>query len=244
VLSPDDPTARLWLGVVAIIFVLVLLYNTLQTGSRPYKRFVKFTSSWKRRNLMRKWLNQSFMFFGGLSLIALVLSWQFVVPLLDEFSALRESPLTAWGITALIAVVLVIAPLLVVGKTRIPRAVELAALLPRNRQELRLSAALSLNAALVEEALFRLALPALLFGATGNALVAVGVSVLLFGVLNAYRGVLGALSMTIVGALLMATYLLTGIIVVPMVIHALIDLRTLVFVPVVFGRVHRTKARW
>lgn len=248
-LSPDNPDARLILGIVSALFVLVMLYNTLMAGSRPYRRFVKFKSSWKRRNLMRKWLNQSFIFFGGLSVIALLLSWQFIAPMLRAIDFLNAGALVNWSVVGGIALVLLFVPLTTVvvskkGKMRLPRVIETAALLPRNRQELKLGAALSLNAALVEEVLFRLALPAMLYGATGNAIVAVVISIVLYGALNAYKGFAGAVSSALVGTLLMGSFVVSGVILVPIVIHALIDLRSLVFIPVVFGRVHTLKARW
>jgi membrane protease YdiL (CAAX protease family) len=43
----------------------------------------------------------------------------------------------------------------------------------------------------------------------------------------------------LIGALMMALFVASGSIVVPMLVHALIDLRSLVLIPVAVLRVHR-----
>nr|WP_231369309.1 CPBP family intramembrane glutamic endopeptidase [Frigoribacterium sp. CG_9.8] len=118
---------------------------------------------------------------------------------------------------------------------------DIGALLPRNRPELVLGALLSVNAGVVEELLFRLAVPALIFGATGSATGAVIGSVLLFAVLHFYQGWPGMIGALVIGALLMVLYLATGSILVVIVAHALIDLRSLVLIPMLVFGVHRVR---
>ena len=120
---------------------------------------------------------------------------------------------------------------------------DIQAMLPRNRQELRLTALLSVNAGVVEELLFRLALPALVFGATGNAVVAVVAPLLLFGLLHLYQGPAGVVGTALVGAIMMAVYVGTGSIVWPIILHALFDLRTLVLLPVALFGVQRVDGK-
>jgi membrane protease YdiL (CAAX protease family) len=91
----------------------------------------------------------------------------------------------------------------------------------------------------VEELLFRRAMPALIFGVFGNSLLAVVVSLVVFGLLHAYQGVWGILGSFLIGVLLMALFLLTGNIVWPIIAHAVFDLRSLVLIPVVVYKVHR-----
>ena len=98
---------------------------------------------------------------------------------------------------------------------------------------------MSLNAGLVEELLFRLAIPALLYGAFGSSLFALITSVLLFGGLHAYQGVGGILATAFIGAVLLALYIATGSILVPIVVHALIDLRSFVAIPLIVMKVPR-----
>ena len=77
-----------------------------------------------------------------------------------------------------------------------------------------------------------------------NAVIALAVSVAAFGVVHAYRGLTGILSTSIEGAVYMATFVLTGTIIAPIIVHALFELRSLVLVPVVFGKIHTVRARW
>jgi len=110
---------------------------------------------------------------------------------------------------------------------------------PRNRAELKYGAALAINAGLVEELLFRLALPALIFGVTGSAVAAVTASILIFGLLHIYQGLPGIIGSVILGTAFMTIYLATGSIVIAIEVHALFDLRSLVLIPVVVFKVHR-----
>jgi hypothetical protein len=49
----------------------------------------------------------------------------------------------------------------------------------------------------------------------------------------------GVVGTTLVGAVLMATHIVSGSIAVPIVLHALFDLRSLVLIPVAVMGVHR-----
>lgn len=116
---------------------------------------------------------------------------------------------------------------------------DIEALLPRNRAELKYGWLLSINAGVVEELLFRLALPVALFAVVGDSVVAVLVSLVVFGLMHAYQGVAGVLGTFVFGALMMGVFLVSGSIVWAMLLHALFDLRSLVLIPVVVRGVHR-----
>ncbi|MCU1514078.1 MAG: family intrarane metalloprotease protein [Microbacteriaceae bacterium] len=249
-LSPTWPLTPWILGIVLAALLAGLVLRALRKDRREYQRFKRFETTAPRQRMFRKWLIASFVTFGGASVIVLLLAWQFVPLLLD---AVRGWPVGRWfssldgtlvaGIALGVAVVLVGGTVLLVYLARntedIAALGDVAALLPRNRAELRYGGALSLNAGLVEELLFRLALPALIFGVSGNATVAVVASVVIFGLLHAYQGVPGVVGTLLIGGLLMAIYLATGSILAAIVAHALIDLRSLVLIPVVVYRVHR-----
>jgi membrane protease YdiL (CAAX protease family) len=103
------------------------------------------------------------------------------------------------------------------------------ALLPRTRAERRLFTVVGLTAGLCEEWLYRgfllAVVAALLGGAPTPVLVAVaGVA---FGLAHAYQGVAGVLTTGVLGAVLAALYLGTGSLLLPVVLHALVDLRFL-----------------
>jgi membrane protease YdiL (CAAX protease family) len=117
-----------------------------------------------------------------------------------------------------------------------PAVGDIRALLPRTRGELRYGAALSLNAGIFEELLFRLGLPALVFAVTGNALAAFVGATLLFGLLHLYQGTFGIVFSTVLGVVFVLLYLVTGSILVPIVLHVLIDLRSMVLIPVALGK--------
>ena len=120
---------------------------------------------------------------------------------------------------------------------------DIRSMLPRNRQELRWGAALSVNAGVVEEVMFRLAVPAAIYGASGSAVAAVAGSVLLFGALHLYQGAAGIIGTTIVGALMMVLYVVSGTIIAPIVLHAIFDLRSLVLIPAAIFGAHRIDGR-
>ena len=156
---------------------------------------------------------------------------------------LIHDPELAWGV--LVGVIIALVVLTVIGARAarkdqdVPMIGDISAMLPRNRQELVLGALLSVNAGVVEELMFRLALPAVIYGASGSALAAVLGSVLLFGALHVYQGIPGVIGTTIVGAILMLLYAVSGTIVVPIIVHALFDLRSLVLIPVAVYGVHK-----
>ena len=238
-----------------VALLVLLVARAVRKDRRDYQRFKRFDGTADRQRMFRKWLIDAFATFGGSATVILALSWQFVPRLLD---AVRSWPVGRWfagvvgtsgvvpGIALGVAIVLVLGTIGAVYAARktddIPTIGDVGALLPRNRGELAYGAALSLNAGLVEELLFRLAIPALIYGVVGDAVVAVVASVVLFGGLHIYQGAWGIVGSMTIGSLLMALYLTTGNILVPIIAHALIDLRSLVLIPVMVFRVHTKPA--
>lgn len=256
-LDPDWPLTRplLWLLLAAMLGLLVL--RAVRSDRREYARFKRYRSTRRRQELLWKWLRESFLVFGGLAALGLTLSWQQVPPLLAELTAwpgishardwIAQNP--GFGIGAATGVVIGLAALTVLGLREARKEGDLVAigdiraLLPRNRQELRIGALLSLNAGLVEELLFRLAMPAMLLAASGSVVLAVAASVLVFGGLHAYQGLSGIIGTTIVGAVMMAVLALTGTILWPIVLHAAFNLRSLVLLPMAVFGAHRIDGR-
>lgn len=250
-LTPDDPLSRGIALAVALGLVALLIWRAIRKDRREYSRFRRYRSTAKRQAMMRRWLIESMLLFGGSAIVLAVV----VHPLTGS---VLEAARSVGGVAAVIgwfegpvgmlvlalAVVLAVA-LTIVGVRSARREGgvvmigDIAALLPRNRPELGWASALAINAGVVEELLFRLCLPALLFVVTGEPLSAFGLAVLLFAALHAYQGVPGVVGTLIVGLLLTAAYVLSGSIVVAIVLHALLDLRTLVLVPVAVYDVHR-----
>lgn len=241
---------RLAAALLAAALVTLFVVRAIRKDRREYAQFRRYRSTARRQAMMRRWFIESVVLFGGSSVLVLLLTWPVVGPLLATTQAL---PAVAWlrdalsgglGIGLIIGVVLAVALLTMIGVRSARRdggvivVGDIAALLPRNRPELAWGAALSVNAGVVEEALFRLALPALLVIVTGEPVSAFVLAVLLFGALHAYQGWIGVVATGVVGLLFTALYVVSGSIGLAMLVHALFDLRTLVVIPAAVYRVH------
>jgi membrane protease YdiL (CAAX protease family) len=108
-----------------------------------------------------------------------------------------------------------------------------AALLPRTPRERKAFVAVAVTAGIAEEIVFRGFLlvyltevfPPVTLGA------AMVVSSLLFGLAHSYQGVLGVLLTGLAGYWLAGLFVLTGSLLLPAVVHALVDLRLLLVLP-------------
>jgi len=252
-LSPTSPSTPFLLGVVLAALIGLLVLRALRKDRREYRMFKRYRSTLKRQRMYRKWLLDSLVTFGGSSVVVLALVWQHIPLFLDDVNgygwvaqarmAFADSAGLAAGVIAGIIVVVVVGMVLVIfaarGVDAVPAIGDIQALLPRNRAELRYGAALSINAGIVEEALFRLAVPVLVFGVTGSSALAIAGSLALFGALHVYQGLAGVIGSAVIGVLLMVLYLATGSILAAMAVHALIDLRSLVLIPIVVYKAHR-----
>lgn len=246
-----DAPALALLGVV----VGVLLWRALTRERREYGRFKRLRSTVARQTVYRRWLIEGALALGGLSLATIVGAWPQISPVLvaaqrwEPIAAVRTFLASDVGLAVAVATAAVVLAGLVVPVVLLRRSLDEApaigdirALLPRTRGELPYGAGLSVSAGVFEELLFRLGLPALVFAVTGDAVVAFLGATLLFGVLHVYQGPLGILFSTVLGAIFVALYLVTGSIVVPIVLHVVIDLRSMVLIPIALGRVLEPRA--
>jgi membrane protease YdiL (CAAX protease family) len=234
-----------------ILTLAVLLWRAVMRDRHDYARFKRMRSTALRRKTFRRWIVESWLVLGGLAAVLLLAAWPFVT---DALAAMRR-----WGplagvdfgsetVTLIVAGVCVafiaggLLPILLLRKSveEIPAVGDIRALLPRNRGELPYGAVLAVTAGIVEELLFRLALPALLFGIVGDGLVAFLGAAVVFGLLHIYQGPAGILFSFLLGLVFTALYVASGMILVPIALHALIDLRSLVLIPVALGRVLET----
>jgi membrane protease YdiL (CAAX protease family) len=246
----------LWAVIVALLAFLAI--RTVRKDRREYQRFKRYRTTLRRQRMFRTWLIESFVTFGGISVVVLALSWQHVQRLLDAVNAwpstvairswLADNPALAIGLPIALLLGLAVLTGLAIRATRksgdgLQSVGDIQSMLPRNRQELLLTGVMSVNAGVVEELVFRLALPALVYGATGNAVAAIVAPLLLFGAMHLYQGVAGVIGTAVVGGIMMAIYLGTGSIVWPIILHALFDLRTLVLLPVALFGVQKIDGR-
>lgn len=241
---------RLAAALLAIGLLTLFAVRAVRKDRREFARFRRYRSTARRQQMMRRWLIESAVLFGGSAVLVLLLTWPVIAPLL---SAAQAVPPVAWlrdalagglaiGLLIGAGLGLVLLTWIGVRSARREGGVimlgEIAALLPRNRPELGWGAALSVNAGIVEELLFRLALPALLVVVTGEPVSAFLIAALVFGALHAYQGWVGVLATSVVGLLFTLLYVASGSIALAMIVHALFDLRTLVVIPVAVYRVH------
>ncbi len=241
---------RLAAALLAVGLVALFVARAIRKDRREYARFRRYRSTARRQAMMRRWLVESLALFGGTAVLVLLLTFPVVAPLLTVTQAvpavawLRDALAGGLGAGLLIGAGLGLVALTIVGVRSARReggiimVGDIAALLPRNRPELGWGAALSVNAGIVEEGLFRLALPALLVIVTGEPISAFLLAALVFGALHAYQGWVGVLATTVVGLLFTLLYVASGSILLAMVVHALFDLRTLVVIPMAVYRVH------
>jgi membrane protease YdiL (CAAX protease family) len=248
-LDPSWPWTPLVLWVLLAGLLALLVVRTARKDRREYQRFKRYRTTLKRQAMMRKWLLDSLWSIGGVAVVLLLLVWQFVAPLLAELrSWFPLDTAVTWAVIGGAVVAFgVLTGLGILSARRSPEEVatigDIAAMLPRNRQEIRLGWLLSINAGVSEELLFRLALPALVYGASGSAVLAVALPLVLFGALHLYQGVFGVVGTAVVGGLLFFAYVATGTILVPIVLHALFDLRSLVLIPSAVYGAHRIDGR-
>lgn len=241
-----DAAALALLGVV----VGVLLWRAATRESRDYARFKRLRSTLARQKVYRRWLIEGALVLGGLSVATIVGAWTQIPDMLtaaqrwEPVAAMREFLGGPAGIPVAVAVGVVVLAALVLPIVLMrnslddaPAIGDIRALLPRTAGELPYGAGLSVSAGVFEELLFRLGLPALAFAVTGNAVAAFLGATLLFGMLHAYQGAIGVVFSTVLGAIFVLLYLVTGSILVPIVLHVLIDLRSMVLIPLALGRI-------
>jgi membrane protease YdiL (CAAX protease family) len=235
--------------IALLLLVLAfLIFRAITRERRGWARFKRLTSTRSRQRVYRRWLLESIVVMGGLSAVLLIATGDVLAPVLRDAQAWAPvDGARAWlaggagvgaavGAAVAIGAGLVLPILLLRGKVdEIPSIGDVQALLPRNRRELPYAAGLALSAGVFEETLFRWTLPALIFGIVSNGPAAFVAASIVFGLLHAYQRWTGVLVATLLGLALSGLYLLTGLIVVPIVLHALIDLRSLVLIPLVLG---------
>lgn len=250
-LAADDPISRVVALALAVALIALLLWRAITKDRREYARFRRYRSTARRQTLLRRWLIESIVLFGGSAVLVALVAHPFIAPVLEAARSVGwVTVLVDWfarpaGMLSLALGLAIGAVLTAVGMRSARREGgvvmigDIAALLPRNRPELGYASGLAVNAGLSEELLFRWALPALLFVVTGEPLSAFGLALLLFAGLHAYQGLPGILGTLVVGLLLTAVYIVSGSIWLAIVVHILFDLRTLVLVPVAVYGVHR-----
>lgn len=178
----------------------------------------------------------------------MVSQWLMVLPLLVIFVGLGWSAadlglqvptnMWLWGSISLLLIALVYAQVLYIR--RIARTAEGRSqlresmsgplhMLPRTQQERGLWVLLSLTAGICEEVLYRGFLPAYLVHIFPGVpfILAIIIAAVLFGVGHIYQKATGVLGTGVMGLLFGLLYFFTGSLFLPMIVHALFDMRLL-----------------
>lgn len=202
-------------------------------SARQYATFKLLTETRDRQRRYLRWLLQSLVFHSTLPLVALALVHRVgaIVSFPPELAALPPDwgSGIGYGIVGGVGGGLVLQLLLLRFRKRPPVVIgDILTLLPRNGAERAYGAGLSIAAGFGEELLFRLLLPLLLALCGAPPLVAMFVPVVVFGLAHVYQGVAGIIGTMVLGALFAFVYVGTRQLWVAMLMHAVLDLNTLV----------------
>ncbi|TCQ10836.1 MULTISPECIES: CPBP family intramembrane glutamic endopeptidase [Sphingomonas] len=233
---------------VLLLVTIISLVWFLKGDLLGYRRTKRLTDTASRQKTYRLWIAKAAIAFVLPAVIGLVLLGRLdaLVTVPPEFDAPRallpsfegDSSAELLGMIGGSALggLIVGAVLATRRNWRILKTIgNVGSLLPRNRPEIMHAAAMSIAAGISEELAFRLFLPLLIALVTGNAFVAFGVAIAVFGAMHLYQGRAGVIATTLVGALMAAVYLMTGELWLAMVLHALIDLNSLALRPALTG---------
>ncbi|MBX3480766.1 MAG: CPBP family intramembrane metalloprotease [Caulobacter sp.] len=233
--------------ILALVMLVLIVWNRFEL--RDYAAFKRVADSRQRRGFYWRWTLTSFVILGlGALLVLLALGRLDSLTVFPaEFAALplpktpggeraAMSNATLIGMAVGAGVGLILFAVVWVWRLRKmtqPVIGDVEPMIPRNRRELLAALPLAINAGVSEELFFRLMLPLLITLVTGSALLGLGLSVIVFGLVHWYQGWKGVLAVTMVGAFLTWLYLTSGSLLKPMVIHALIDIVALVVRPAI-----------
>lgn len=235
-----------WVLVVLTVTLGLQVASDPVLGRRDHRRLLATVAregEGARLRLYRRWIAQSWAWavlavtlvaaLPGVGPADLGLRLPELGPLLDRLGSTDLTAMLVTGMAAGAALGAVLALVLRAGTDAVPAASALAPMLPRTRRGRRAWAGLSVTAGITEEVVYRgllvLTVALLLPGAHPAVVVAVGAVV--FGVAHLYQGWRGVLTTAVVGAVLTALYLSTSSLLVPIVLHALMDLRALAVRP-------------
>jgi membrane protease YdiL (CAAX protease family) len=225
--------------VLGIALAAYLIVGLALIGRWSHRRF-RATLATDRRARLRRYRRTAALEWGSVAAAAAVILAAPGIDLAD--AGLRwpglhggAAPYTIVGTGGLALSVLLLMGLRrkIDAGTELTGAGDVLALLPRTVAERRAFAALSVTAGGCEEALYRgvlLALAAALRPEPGTVRLIV-LSALAFGLAHSYQGGVGVLVTGVLGACLAVLYLGSGSLLLPVLYHALIDLRTLVLTP-------------
>lgn len=239
----------IWVSlIIASLFTLYVGLVLPLLGRRRYQAFLREIAVdptarsryYRRRLIINKWL--------WLVVISILLLFGFA-----PISTLGLQAPASWGPTLwLLAEVVILLPIIHVVQLRtiakkrrtglLQLILAIKELLPHTSHERLLWILASITAGICEEIVFRGFLPlyflhlGTFFGFQVSYLTAVILSTVLFGFAHLYQGWKGVLATGLLGALFAYLYAYTGSLILPIIIHILIDARFVFFASAILKR--------
>ena len=215
-----------------VVIVLGLVFPFV--GLWGYRRFLLRATTAGEPALIREYKQTIFVWLAGLTLVTLA-AWLGQRRPIGALSTADRGLLDAGlahGMAAGMALGILARPVLALVSRKAAAGIaesmtSLAPFLPKSRRALAWGLGVSLAAGVAEEVAYRGFLIAY-FSAMGPTWVAIAASSLLFGAAHLYQGTVGVVATTALGAAFAVIYLSTGSLVLPVVLHALVDVSSMV----------------
>jgi len=222
-----------------LLVILAIIGYGIAVDRKEYAVLDKEKDTAARQRFYRKWIATSWLFYGLPSIVGLLILSKMGVDI-----SLPEVGVNL--VPAAVSVSVIVLLLTVATLVQAKRAsaddrkkvqqeinqVSGGSIIARNSSERRLAAVLSLSAGINEELFFRAFLPVVIIGLIGSdlAILAIVISVVIFGAVHLYQGLRGIMLTGIIGAVMMVVYLATGSIFWPIVLHIIMDIRSTVVI--------------
>lgn len=219
-------------GIVAVLFIAIPIWDRYESR--------RLRADLSPANRIRCYRLTIGILWSLTALLVLTVPWQSLTTpvLLGDFVASLETHRAVragfWSLTVAILVGIV-AP--VIAIKRRPEAREtmlapyraLAFFLPGSPRERRWFAVVSLSAGICEEIIYRgFLVPYLAVGPLAmGPIPAILVAAVVFGMAHGYQGWVGVIATGVIALIMTVLFLLSGSLWLPMVVHALLDLRVL-----------------
>lgn len=222
-----------------LLVILAIIGYGIAVDRKEYAVLDKAKDTAARQRFYRKWIATSWLFYGLPSIVGLLILSKMGVDI-----SLPEVGVNL--VPAAVSVSVIVLLLTVATLVQAKRAsaddrkkvqqeinqVSGSIIIARNSSERRLAAVLSLSAGINEELFFRAFLPVVIIGLIGSdlAILAIVISVVIFGAVHLYQGLRGIMLTGIIGVVMMVVYLATGSIFWPIILHIIMDIRSTVVI--------------
>lgn len=248
--------------IVSLLILLLLLILSLYNSKKDSKKYNVFKSlirSIDRQGMFKKMVLESFLIYGCLGLITLIVLNQFSALtnfpefLLEYSNYLKSFALNSKEEITIIKVLKValiyLIPFILLATTLLNLILtyvyhkkniqensdvssnEINHLLPQNSKERFWISLMSINAGFSEEIFFRLLLPVLFYNLFESPIISILLPSIWFGLVHSYQGLNGIITTFIAGLMLFYIYLLTQNIWITILVHIILDLNGLVITP-------------